>query len=309
MTNDVMFIIPPEAKGQRVDMFLAGQAGIATRNIAQKLLSQGHVTLAGKPLEKKHKVTPGETLICHIPPPRPLDAAPENIPLDIIYEDDSLLVINKPRGLVAHPGAGNWEGTLVNALLHHCQGNLSGIGGVLRPGIVHSLDKDTYGLMVVAKNDQAHQGLAAQLESRTMLREYTAICCGLPPQDKIKISAPIGRHPMSRTKMAILEAGGREATTYVTIQQRFQKHSLITARLETGRTHQIRVHMAYIKHPILGDTVYGSPNQPQFLPKDSGQILHALQVGFVHPITGADMSFTAPLPPIFQQALEALHPQ
>ena len=289
----------PESVGKRIDVFLTGAEGIPTRSVAQKLLADGHVTIGGKIPQKNYKVTAGDTVLCQLPEPVPSETVAEDIPLDIIYEDTHLLVLNKPRGLVVHPGAGNWQGTLVNALLFHCRGELSGIGGVLRPGIVHRLDKDTSGLMVVAKNDAAHSGLAVQLADYSMRRVYHAVVCGVVARDKIRIDAPIGRHPVNRKKMAVVP--GRHAVTYVEVLQRFAKRTLIAARLETGRTHQIRVHMAHIGHPVLGDATYGGAT-PAFAMQ--GQVLHAAELSFVHPVTAQEMTFSAPAPGYFNDAVE-----
>jgi len=298
--------VAAEKAGARIDVFLTGAEGIPTRSIAQKLLAEGHVTRGGKPLQKNYKVAAGDIITCTLPAPEPCETLAEDIPLDIIYEDDHLLVINKPQGLVVHPAAGNWQGTLVNALMHHCKGKLSGIGGVLRPGIVHRLDKDTSGIMVVAKNDIAHQGLAAQLADNSMVRIYNAVCCGAVQQDKIRIDAPIGRHPVNRKKMAIVTEPGkrtRRAVTYIEVLERLGKYTLVSARLETGRTHQIRVHMAHIGHPVLGDVTYGGAGQPFGL---QSQILHAAQLSFKHPVTAQTMTFTAPWPEYFQQIVDNL---
>jgi len=293
--STVRIIVPPEADGQRADVFLAeNSAEIPTRSAAQRLLGK----------RKNHRVKAGEVLICEIPAPIPSEATPEDIPLDIIYEDGDLLVINKPRGLVVHPAAGNYTGTLVSALLFHCGSGLSGIGGVLRPGIVHRLDKDTSGLMVVAKNDNAHQALAAQLEARTMGRTYNAIVCGALKKERLRIDLPIGRHPHDRKKMAVLTnphdgRKTRTATTNIEVLERYGKQfTLIAARLETGRTHQIRVHMAHIGHPVLGDTVYGAKSQQFF-----GQVLHAKELHFIHPTTGKEMEFNSPWPEYFSKAI------
>lgn len=294
----------------RLDKFLAGQEGIPTRSIAQKLIADNLVTINGKISTKKQGVAVGDIVSYTIPAPIPTTAIPEDIPLHIIYEDGHILVVDKPQGLVVHPGAGNWTGTLVNALLHHAQGDLSGIGGVLRPGIVHRLDKNTSGIMVVAKNDMAHQSLSAQLADRSALREYTAICHGSPDFDHTKIDKPIARHPTDRTKMFVPQDAyfgarpdARPATTYVDVLERYPKHSLVKARLETGRTHQIRVHMAAIGHPILGDDVYS--NRP--LAKNwTGQLLHATTLAFIHPATGQAVSFTAPYPAYFKNTLEEI---
>lgn len=303
--------VPPTAAGQRIDVFSTDSKieSVETRSMAQKLIANGHVTIGGKPVSKSYKVAEGDVITYTLPEPKPCETAAEDIPLDIIYEDDSLLVINKPRGLVVHPAAGNWDGTLVNALMHHCEGKLSGIGGVLRPGIVHRLDKDTSGIMVVAKNDTAHQGLAAQLADKTMWREYNAICCGTLERDKLKIDAPIGRHPVNRKKMAVLTTATgqkvRNAITYIEVLERFEKkYTLVSARLETGRTHQIRVQMAHVGHPVLGDVTYGGAS-PAFL-QEPGQVLHAMHLGFTHPVSGETMEFTAPWPQWFKSAVASV---
>jgi len=295
-----MVIIVPSAKGgERLDVFLTSIEGIPTRSFAQKLLAEELVTCNSKVLNKKYKVNAGDEISITLPEPKPYNAIPQEISLDIIYEDAHLLVINKQRGLVVHPAAGNWDGTLVNALMHHCKGELSGIGGVMRPGIVHRLDKDTSGLMVVAKNDAAHIGLSAQLADKTMSRVYAAVCIGNFPYEKLKIDAPIGRHPVNRQKMAVVQ-GGKPAVTYVETLERFKKHTLVSARLTTGRTHQIRVHMAHVGYPVLGDEVYGRNTGT------GGQILHAKELAFVHPVTWESRVFTAPLPDYFVAAVDKL---
>ena len=313
--------VPPQDAGRRIDVFLTGKQGIPSRVAAQKHLTAGDITIDGKQIRNKHMLKAGDVILCNLPEPVTCETVAEDIPLDIIYEDEHLLVLNKPRGLVVHPAAGNWQGTLVNALMFHCRGKLSGIGGVLRPGIVHRLDKDTSGLMVVAKNDAAHLGLAAQLADYTVRRVYGALCCGVVARDKVKIDAPIGRHPVNRQKMAVMtrytsrhsdiprhsgldpesSQSARHAVTYVEVLQRFAKHTLISARLETGRTHQIRVHMAHIGHPVLGDATYGGATPPF---AQQGQVLHAAELGFVHPVTGEEMAFTATPPGYFQDAVE-----
>ena len=299
-------VVPPQAHGMRADAFLAEYSLIPTRSAAQKLLSDSHVFSSQKAITKSHRVTSGETITYEIPAPIPLDAQPEAIPLSIIYEDGDLLVLDKPRGLVVHPAAGHHTGTLVNALLHHCE--LSGIGGVLRPGIVHRLDKDTSGLMAVAKTDTAHIGLSAQLESRQMTRIYNAICIGALKKDKLKIDLPICRHPHDRKKMAVpapsTHAKARNAVTYIDVLERFAgangTFSHIAARLETGRTHQIRVHMSHIGHPVLGDSVYGGIRHAF---DAGGQILHAVGLKFIHPVKNEEMQFNSPLPEYFFGAL------
>jgi len=307
MTCEV--VVMPERAGERIDVFLTGEEGIQTRSIAQKLLAGDFVYSKGRTLAKNYKVSTGETICYTLPEPTASDVAAEDIPLDIVYEDEHLLVVNKPSGLVVHPGAGNWSGTLVNALLHHCRGNLSGIGGVLRPGIVHRLDKDTSGLMVVAKNDTAHQGLAAQLADNSMLREYNALCFGVLQQDKVKIDVPIGRHPVDRKKMMVFTTPTttkvRRAVTYVDVLRRGDRFSLVSARLETGRTHQIRVHLAHIGHPVLGDDVYCGRGQPEFA--KNGQLLHATRISFIHPISGDEVGFTATWPEYFNVAVDEVN--
>jgi 23S rRNA pseudouridine1911/1915/1917 synthase len=284
--------VPVESDGQRVDVFLVGSCEeIATRSVAQKVL-------AGSSLSKNHRVRAGEVIEFGIPEPVPLAAVAEDIPLNIVFEDSDLIVIDKPRGLVVHPGAGHHSGTLVNALLYHCE--LSGIGGVLRPGIVHRLDKDTSGLMVVAKNDAAHRGLAAQLLSREMGRTYNAVCMGNVKRDKFRIDLPIGRHPHDRKKMAVSPPRSRNAVTNIRVLERFGGHTLIEARLETGRTHQIRVHMAYAGNPVLGDPVYGAARERHNF---GGQILHAVNLRFIHPVHGGEVEFTSSLPEYFKSAL------
>ncbi|MCL2223919.1 MAG: RluA family pseudouridine synthase [Defluviitaleaceae bacterium] len=318
----IELIVPPEADGKRIDTFLAEYCEeISSRSAAQKMLSDNRVQILGvkgtmspcggiggeTPKVLKNSIVQENLLITvEIPAPVPLEAMAEEIPLNIIYEDSDLLVVDKPRGLVVHPAAGHHSGTLVNALLHHC--SLSEIGGELRPGIVHRLDKDTSGLMVVAKNDTAHIALAAQLEKRTMGRTYNAVCLGNVKKN-LRIDLPIGRHPRDRKKMAVIpphtleKTRARNAVTNIEILEKFKGFTLIAARLETGRTHQIRVHMAHIGNPVLGDTVYGTARQPFGL---EGQILHAVGLRFSHPSSGAEMEFTSPLPDYFQKAILAI---
>ena len=291
-------IVSAERNGERIDVFLTGQEGVPTRSFAQKLLAIELVKINDKPVAKNYKVAAGDEIHVTLPEPKPYEAVPMEIPLDIIYEDAHLLVINKQRGLVVHPAAGNWDGTLVNALMFHCKGELSGIGGVMRPGIVHRLDKDTSGLMVVAKSDAAHIGLSAQLADKTMSRIYNAVCIGNFPHEKLKIDAPIGRHPVNRQKMAVTPTGGKTAVTLIQTLERFSKHTLVSAQLTTGRTHQIRVHLSHVGYPVLGDEIYGRGS--------SGQILHARELSFVHPVTGEKMTFATPLPEYFANVLDAL---
>lgn len=302
-----------EDHGQRLDKVLAVRFPDLSRSRLKALILEGEVTMGDKVCrDPSLKVKEGVTLSLAVPTPVDSTPEPENIPLDIVYEDEALLVINKQAGLVVHPGAGNWSGTLVNALLYHCGDTLSGIGGVRRPGIVHRLDKDTTGLMVVAKSDMAHQALSAQLADRTLGRHYKALVWGRPQLSKGLVDQPIGRHPAARLKMAVNRQNGRAAVTHYTVGERFgEAVSLLDCRLESGRTHQVRVHMAYIKHPLLGDPLYGlQDNAASSLLKRSGfgqevvdgilafprQALHAWKMHFVHPLDGEEMTFEAPLP-------------
>lgn len=297
---------PDTAAGARLDAFLAGCEGVASRAAAQKLLADGLVTVDGRAPGKSHRLAGGETVEYLLPDPRPAEAAPEDIPLSIVYEDESLLVVDKPKGMVVHPAPGTPDGTLVNALLFHCRGSLSGIGGVERPGIVHRIDKDTSGLLVVAKTDAAHQSLAAQIKAHSVKRIYQAVVIGRLPQLRGTVDAPIGRHPRERKKMAVTTAHARSAVTHYTVLEEFPGFTHAAFRLETGRTHQIRVHMAYLGHPILGDAVYGGARKEWPL---EGQTLHAAVLGFVHPVTGEYLEFSSPLPPYFTKILEKLRKQ
>jgi 23S rRNA pseudouridine1911/1915/1917 synthase len=294
-----------EDAGGRVDAWLAAHVDDLTRSAAARLLEEGRVICGGKVLAKNYKLTGTETLEVTLPDPEPVDVIPQDIPLDIVYEDGDVIVVNKPKGLVVHPAPGHPDGTLVNALLYHCGDSLSGIGGELRPGIVHRIDKDTSGLLIVAKNDLAHQGLAAQLKDHSLSRTYWCIVCGNIREDEGTISAPIGRHPADRKKMAVTEKNSRDAVTHFRVLRRYRGYTLVECRLETGRTHQIRVHMAWQNHPILGDTVYGH-KKPE-LGQDS-QCLHAIALRFLHPRTGQPVEVTCPLPDYFQQVLDKLTP-
>ena len=291
-----------EDAGSRLDAWLAGQLPDVTRSAAARLCEEGRVTLAGKPLAKNYRLTGGETVAVTLPDPAPVDVAPQDIPLDVVYEDDDVIVVNKPKGLVVHPAPGHPDGTLVNALLHHCGDSLSGIGGELRPGIVHRIDRDTSGLIIAAKNDFAHQKLASQLQDHTLSRIYRCIVVGNLREDSGTVNAPIGRHPADRKKMAVV-ANGRSAVTHWSVVERLAGHTDVECRLETGRTHQIRVHMAQIGHPILGDTVYGAKKP---VPGLQGQCLHAVGLRFLHPRTGELVELWCPLPPEFQQQLRRL---
>ena len=291
-----------EQTGLRLDVFLAGQMPDLTRSAIQKLLENGNVTKNGSPVKKNQKTTAGDVYEVQVPEVKPVDLQPEDIALDVAYEDDDIIVVNKPKDLVVHPAAGHWDGTLVNALMHHCGDSLSGINGELRPGIVHRIDKDTSGLILVAKNDFAHQKLAAQLADHTMHRTYECIVCGNIRQDEGTIDAPIGRHPQDRKKMAVT-ANGKNAVTHYTVLHRYANYTHVQCRLETGRTHQIRVHLSWQNHPILGDLVYGH-KKPE-MGQDT-QCLHARQLTFIHPRTEQEMTVTCDLPDYFQQVLDKL---
>ena len=288
---------------ERLDAFLARSVEGLTRSAAQKLLEDGCVLLRGKPGKKNDKVAVGDEVILNRPEPKPVDIVPQKIPLDIIYEDEDVLVLNKPKGLVVHPAAGHTDDTLVNGLLYAMADSLSGINGELRPGIVHRIDKDTSGLLAVAKNDLAHTVLASQLKDHTMPRTYECIVCGNLKEDSGTVDAPIGRHPSDRKKMCVTERNSRNAVTHYEVIARYRGYTHVRCRLETGRTHQIRVHMAHIGHPILGDTVYGH-KKPE-LGQDS-QCLHAGILCFRHPRDGRPVMVMAPLPEYFQAVLEKL---
>ena len=289
--------------GVRLDVFLSEQLDQCSRSAAQKLLEAGAVTLNGKPLRKQDRTVAGAVYAVELPELKEIAIEARELPLDVVYEDADLLVINKPKGLVVHPAPGHWDDTLVNALMFHCKDSLSGINGALRPGIVHRIDKDTSGLLIVAKNDFAHQALAEQLQDHSLSRTYEAIVKGGFREDEGSINAPIGRHPVDRKKMAVTDKNSRSAVTHWRVLERFGPYTLVECRLETGRTHQIRVHMAHIHHPILGDTVYGSP-KPE-LGQDS-QCLHARALRFRHPRTGEAMELSCPRPAYFEALLEQL---
>ncbi len=285
----------------RADQFLAQEIPGLSRAMAQKLLAQGEVTCQGKPLNKKDQIKAGQEILVTLPAPEPIEAQPEDIPLDIRYQDKDVVVVNKPVGMVVHPAPGHWEGTLVNALLHHCGSTLSGIGGALRPGIVHRIDRDTSGLLIVAKDDRAHASLTAQLQDRTLSRVYEAITQGRLREESGTVDAPLGRHPVHRKKMAV-SPQGKEAVTHYQVLEEFSSHAHVECRLQTGRTHQIRVHMASLGHPLLGDRVYGQKPYPGLV----GQWLHARELTFVSPSSGEKITVTADLPPEFQVILEKL---
>ena len=288
--------------GGRVDTWLAEHLEGCTRSAVQRLLEEGKVTLNGRAVAKNYRLTGGETLTVNLPDPEPINALPQDIPLDVVYEDRDVIVVNKPKGLVVHPAPGHPDGTLVNALLYHCGGSLSGVGGALRPGIVHRIDRDTSGLIIAAKNDFAHQALAAQLQEHSLARTYECIVTGGLREDAGTVDAPIGRHPVDRKKMAVVQ-NGRPAVTHWKVLARFPGFTHVRCNLETGRTHQIRVHMAHLGHPILGDTVYGAKKP---VPGLQGQCLHAAGLRFVHPRTGDLVELCCPLPEEFQQQLGKL---
>lgn len=291
-----------EDSGKRLDAWLPGQTEL-TRSAAQKLIEEGRVTINGKPVAKNSRLTGSEQILVSLPEPEPVDIIPQNIPLDVVYEDEDVIVVNKPKGLVVHPAPGHPDGTLVNALLHHCGNSLSGINGEIRPGIVHRIDMDTSGLIVAAKNDHAHQALADQLADHSLSRQYEAIVRGHMKTPTGTVDAPIGRSQNDRKKMAVTDKNSRSAVTHYEVLAEYPGYSHIRCQLETGRTHQIRVHMAYLGHPIVGDTVYGS-KKPE-LGLDS-QCLHARRLKLRHPTTGELMEFQSPLPDYFQQALDKL---
>lgn len=289
--------------GLRLDAFLAAALDDLTRNAAQRLIAGGFVTLDGRTLKKNHVVSEGEFFSITVPEAAPVQAVAQDIPLDVVFEDGDVIVVNKPRGMVVHPAPGHPDGTLVNALLSHCAGSLSGIGGQIRPGIVHRIDKDTSGLLIAAKNDEAHRGLAAQLKDHSLSRVYQAVACGRFRDDAGTIDSPIGRHPTERKRMAVTERNGRAAVTHYRVLARYQGFTYIECVLETGRTHQIRVHMASIGHPLLGDLTYGRKKPEKGL---SGQCLHAGALGFRHPRNGEEMFVEVPLPEYFVEVLNRL---
>ena len=292
----------PEDAGTRLDSFLAAGIDALTRSAAQRLIEGGQVTVNGRTVPKSCKLAGGELVAVTLPEPEPIDAVPQDIPLDVVYEDGDVIVVNKRAGLVVHPAPGHPDGTLVNALLHHCGGSLSGVGGELRPGIVHRIDRDTSGLIIAAKNDAAHQALAAQLADHTLARTYEAVVVGALREDGGTVDAPIGRCPSDRKKMAVVP-NGKRAVTHWEVLERFPGYTYVRCRLETGRTHQIRVHMAHLGHPIYGDTVYGGKKP---VPGLTGQCLHAVGLRFVHPRTGETVELSCPLSGEFQALLEKL---
>ena len=291
-----------ESKNQRLDAFLASSLDGLTRSQATRLIESGEVAVNGRAVSKSYKLAGGEDIAVTLPEPEPVEAVPQDIPLDVVYEDADVIVVNKPSGMVVHPAPGHPDGTLVNALLYHCAGTLSGVGGTLRPGIVHRIDRDTSGLIIAAKNDAAHQYLSAQLADHTLARTYECIVVGALREDRGTVDAPIARHPTDRKRMAVV-AGGREAVTHWEVIARYPGYTHVRCRLETGRTHQIRVHMAYIGHPILGDTVYGAKKE---VPGLTGQCLHAVGLRFLHPRTHEVVELSCPLPDEFTRMLQKI---
>lgn len=300
--KQINFEVLSEDADSRIDRYLAQQMPDQSRSFLQKLIREEQITVNGRPVKANYRLQPEDQVLVIVPDPQLPDILPENIPLDILYEDSDVLVINKPKGMVVHPAAGHYTNTVVNAVMYHCQGNLSGINGVMRPGIVHRIDRDTTGAIVICKNDQAHQSLAQQLKEHSITRSYRAIVWNNLKEDEGTVDRPIGRHPVDRKKMAVNEKNGKTAVTHYRVLERFGRFTYIECRLETGRTHQIRVHMASIGHPLLGDEVYGPSGKQPF--RLQGQCLHAMTLGFLHPSTGEYVEFEAPLPEYFTQLLK-----
>ena len=301
----MIHIVENEDAGKRIDVFLSEENEDISRSAVQKNIENGNILVNGKKVNKNYKLSAADEISVDIPAPEEAEILPENIPLDIMYEDKDVIVINKPQGMVVHPAPGHYTGTLVNALMYHCGEELSGINGVMRPGIVHRIDKDTSGILVIAKSDRAHISLSKQLAEHSMTREYQAIVYNGFKEESGTVDAPIGRHPKERKKMAVVrDKTSRHAVTHYTVIKKLKgNYTLVRLRLETGRTHQIRVHMAYIGHPLLGDEVYGPKKSPFAL---KGQVLHAKVLGFVHPATGEYMQFETPLPAYFEELVERL---
>lgn len=300
------YTVEESQSGMRLDKFLTGIYPDQTRSFLQKLVKSGEIKVNGKPVTKAgFVVEAGDQVSASIPAPQAVEIEAENIPLDILYEDADVLIVNKPKGMVVHPSAGHYSGTLVNAIMYHCADSLSGINGEIRPGIVHRIDMDTTGALIICKNDATHVDIAEQIKEHTVTRRYRGIVCGIVKEDEGTIEGAIGRHPTQRKKMAINEKNGKPAITHYKVLQRFAKYTYMEFRLETGRTHQIRVHMASIGHPLLGDELYGNPKNLA-MKGLQGQTLHAMVIGFVHPTTHEYMEFEAPLPEYFQNLLQKL---
>ena len=301
--KELIIEVNAENEGERIDKFLSVLVSDSSRTSIQKSIENGYVFVNGKNVNKKYKVQAGdEVKICE-QELKVLDAEPENFPVDIVFEDEHLLVVNKPRGMVVHPAPGNYSGTLVNALLYHCKDSLSGINGVLRPGIVHRIDKDTSGLLIVAKTDKAHLGLAEQIKEHSFTREYNAVICGHLKEQSGTVNAPIGRSTKDRKKMCVTAQNSKNAVTHYTVIKEYDKYSHISLKLETGRTHQIRVHMAHLGHAVAGDAVYGNDKFSACL---GGQCLHAIKIGFIHPETNEYLEFTTDLPQYFKEFLNKI---
>lgn len=303
MSDTLIFTVLEDNNGVRIDKFISTMTDRFTRSAIAKIIEDGGVCVNKAVVAKNYKCKTNDKIVIIIPEARPLEALPENIPLDIVYEDKDLLVVNKPKGMVVHPAAGNYDGTLVNALLYHCGDSLSGINGVMRPGIVHRIDKDTSGLLIVAKNDLAHAGLAAQIKEHSFERAYECVVHGNIKEDSGTVCQPIGRHPKERKKMAVTFKNSKAATTHFEVIKRYGDFTHVRCVLETGRTHQIRVHMAYLGHPVAGDEVYGPKKVQKGL---HGQCLHAKHIGFVHPRTGLWLEFESELPGYFTAFLDKL---
>ena len=296
------FLVEEDEEGDRLDVYLADQFVDMSRSYIQKIIKDKKVTVNGKIERAKYLVKEEDKIVIEIPKPKVLEVVPQDIPIEIVYEDDDIIIVNKPQGMVVHPAPGNYEGTLVNAILYHCKGNLSSINGVIRPGIVHRIDKDTSGILMIAKNNNAHNCLAEQLKDHSITREYEFICHGVFKEDNVTVDRPIGRNPKDRLKMAIVP-NGKRAVTHFEVIERFNGYTHVRARLETGRTHQIRVHAMSINHPLVGDPVYGPKNSKIKL---NGQALHAKKLGFIHPKTKEYIEFDSELPDYFQKLLEKL---
>lgn len=301
--NKIVFDILPEMENERIDKCISCYLADLSRSYIQKMIKEGNVSVNNIVVKANYRVKVEDKVVCCIPDSVEPNIPAQNIPLDILYEDDDLLVVNKPKNMVVHPAPGHYEGTLVNAVLYHCKGTLSGINGVLRPGIVHRIDKDTTGSIIVCKNDGAHNAIAALLKTHDITRKYRAIVFGSIKEEQGTINAPVGRHPNDRKKMAINEKNGKHAVTHFRVLERFAQYTYIECELETGRTHQIRVHMASVGHPLLGDIVYTNQKSPFHL---QGQVLHAMTIGFIHPRSGCYIELEAPLPDYFEQILSAL---
>lgn len=301
--EELRFVVTEEWEDERIDKCINSLIDSLSRSYIQKLIKDGQVFVNGKPVKANYRMKTEDEIVFQIPESVEPDIEAEDIPLEILYEDDDILIVNKPKGMVVHPAAGHFSGTLVNAVMYHCKGQLSGINGIMRPGIVHRIDRDTTGSILVCKNDYAHNCIAEQLKVHSITRKYRAICTGVLKEDTYTIHKPIGRHPVDRKKMAVNEKNGKDAVTHVKVLKRFEKYTYVECELETGRTHQIRVHMASIGHPLLGDEVYGTAKTPFKL---EGQTLHAMTLGIVHPKTKEYLEVNAPLPEYFEHLLSIL---